>query len=166
MSGFMCRIDFSGLASPADVVARGPGILAKWDLQHVREFTASRPELRANLLRIVSIDLAAKLRECRRPLVVWVDAQKAAANDSLCASVKMRGLVIAHGTAGEPAQLFRSIYFREPGGILFEIATDIPGFAVDEPTETLGRDLKLPKFLESQRREIEDALSVLKAATP
>jgi hypothetical protein len=92
---------YSGLASPADVVARGPGILAKWDLQHVREFTASRPELRANLLRIVSIDLAAKLRECRRPLVVWVDAQKAAANDSLCASVKMRGLVIAHGTVHE-----------------------------------------------------------------
>jgi CRP-like cAMP-binding protein len=53
---------YSGLASPADVVARGPGILAKWDLDHVREFTASRPELRANLLRIVSIDLAAKLR--------------------------------------------------------------------------------------------------------
>jgi hypothetical protein len=54
---------YSGLASPADVVARGPGFLAKWDLQHVREFTASRPELRANLLRIVSTDLAAKLRD-------------------------------------------------------------------------------------------------------
>jgi hypothetical protein len=54
---------YSGLASPADVVACGPGILAKWDLDHVREFTASRPELRANLLRIVSIDLAAKLRD-------------------------------------------------------------------------------------------------------
>jgi hypothetical protein len=44
-------------------VARGPGSLAKWDLRHVREFTASRPELRANLLRIVSMDLAAKLRD-------------------------------------------------------------------------------------------------------
>jgi CRP-like cAMP-binding protein len=54
---------YSGLASPADVVARGPGTLAKWDLRHVREFTASRPELRASLLRIVSMDLAAKLRE-------------------------------------------------------------------------------------------------------
>jgi CRP-like cAMP-binding protein len=54
---------YSGLASPADVVARGPGALAKWDLQHVREFTASRPELRANLLRIVSMDLASKLRD-------------------------------------------------------------------------------------------------------
>jgi CRP-like cAMP-binding protein len=58
---------YSGLASPADVVARGPGILAKWDLRHVREFTASRPELRANLLRIVSMDLAAKLRDIANP---------------------------------------------------------------------------------------------------
>ena len=48
---------------PVDVVARGPGTVAKWDLRHIREFTASRPELRANLLRIVSIDLAAKLRD-------------------------------------------------------------------------------------------------------
>jgi CRP-like cAMP-binding protein len=52
---------YSGLASPADVVARGPVTLAKWDLGQVREFTASRPELRANLLRMVSIDLAVKL---------------------------------------------------------------------------------------------------------
>ncbi len=54
---------YSGLASPVDVVARSPGTLARWDLQHVREFTASRPELRANLLRIVSMDIAAKLRD-------------------------------------------------------------------------------------------------------
>jgi hypothetical protein len=54
---------YSGLASPADVVARGRGTLAKWDLRHMREFTASRPELRASLLRIVSMDLAAKLRD-------------------------------------------------------------------------------------------------------
>jgi CRP-like cAMP-binding protein len=54
---------YSGLASPADIVARSPGALAKWDLQHVRDFTASRPELRANLLRIVSMDLAFKLRD-------------------------------------------------------------------------------------------------------
>lgn len=54
---------YSGLASPADVVARGPGTFAKWDLRHIRDFTASRPELRASLLRIVSADLAGKLRE-------------------------------------------------------------------------------------------------------
>jgi CRP-like cAMP-binding protein len=52
---------YSGLASPADVVARGPGTLAKWDLRHVRQFTACRPELRANLLRMVSMDLGVKL---------------------------------------------------------------------------------------------------------
>lgn len=56
---------------------------------------------------------------------------------------------------------FRSVYFREPGGVLFEIATDVPGFAADEPVATLGRDLKLPRFLEPRRREIEAALPAL-----
>lgn len=56
-------IAYSGLASPVDVVACSAGTLASWDLQHVREFTASRPELRASLLRIVSADLAAKLHD-------------------------------------------------------------------------------------------------------
>jgi CRP-like cAMP-binding protein len=54
---------YSGLASPVDVVACGPTALAKWDLQQLREFMASRPELRANFLRIVSADLATKLRD-------------------------------------------------------------------------------------------------------
>jgi glyoxalase family protein len=46
-------------------------------------------------------------------------------------------------------EYFRPVYFREPGGILFEIATDGPGFAVDEPEESLGGSLKLPPFLEA-----------------
>jgi hypothetical protein len=54
---------YSGLASPMDVVARGPVRLATWDLQHIREFTASRPELRAKLLQLMSADLATKLHE-------------------------------------------------------------------------------------------------------
>jgi len=54
---------YSGLPSPVEAVVRDAGTLVKWDLRHFREFTASRPELRANLLRIVSMDLAAKLRE-------------------------------------------------------------------------------------------------------
>ncbi len=54
---------YSGMASPVDVVARDTGTLAKCDLQHIREFTASRPELRASLLRIVSMDLATKLHD-------------------------------------------------------------------------------------------------------
>jgi glyoxalase family protein len=53
---------------------------------------------------------------------------------------------------------FRSLYFREPNGILFEIATDGPGFATDEPMETLGEKLALPPFLEGRRAEIEAGL--------
>ena len=50
---------------------------------------------------------------------------------------------------------FRSLYFREPNGILFEFATDGPGFATDEPRETLGESLALPPFLENKRASIE-----------
>ena len=53
---------------------------------------------------------------------------------------------------------FRSLYFREPNGILFEIATDGPGFATDESMETLGEKLALPPFLEPRRAEIEAGL--------
>jgi glyoxalase family protein len=53
---------------------------------------------------------------------------------------------------------FRSIYFREPGGVLFEIATDGPGFATDEDLEHLGERLALPPFLEPYRKEIEAGL--------
>jgi glyoxalase family protein len=53
---------------------------------------------------------------------------------------------------------FRAVYFREPNGILFEIATDDPGFAVDEPAESLGQALKLPRFLEPKRQQIEAVL--------
>jgi glyoxalase family protein len=67
-------------------------------------------------------------------------------------------------TEQKDRKYFRSIYFREPGGVLFEIATDIPGFAVDEPAETLGRELKLPMFLEPHRTEIESVLPVLEQA--
>ena len=56
---------------------------------------------------------------------------------------------------------FRSLYFREPNGILFEIATDEPGFAVDEPMETLGERLALPPFLEQRRATIEAGLKPL-----
>jgi glyoxalase family protein len=57
---------------------------------------------------------------------------------------------------------FHSIYFREPGGILFEIATDSPGFAVDESLERLGSGLALPPWLEPQRGRIEAALQPIK----
>ena len=56
---------------------------------------------------------------------------------------------------------FRSIYFREPGGVLFELATDPPGFAIDEPIETLGETLKLPPWLERHRGQIEHTLPAI-----
>jgi glyoxalase family protein len=56
---------------------------------------------------------------------------------------------------------FQSLYFREPNGILFEIATDEPGFAVDEAQETMGEQLALPPFLEPRRKEIEAGLKPL-----
>jgi glyoxalase family protein len=76
----------------------------------------------------------------------------------------VRKLVESHGlhtTEQKDRNYFRSVYFREPGHVLFEIATDPPGFAVDESVETLGRELKLPPFLEGQRRAIEAALPKL-----
>jgi len=56
---------------------------------------------------------------------------------------------------------FRSLYFRISQGILFELATDEPGFAVDEDAETLGQSLALPPFLEAQRQAIEAGLKPL-----
>ncbi|MFO8076799.1 MAG: ring-cleaving dioxygenase [Actinomycetota bacterium] len=57
---------------------------------------------------------------------------------------------------------FHSIYFREPGGVLLEIATDPPGFTVDEPLLELGRSLRLPPWLEPRREQIAAALPELK----
>ena len=59
-------------------------------------------------------------------------------------------------------QYFHSIYFREPGGVLFEMATPSPGFAVDEDPAELGRDLKLPPQYEPYRERIEERLTPLR----
>ena len=56
---------------------------------------------------------------------------------------------------------FKSLYFREPNGVLFEIATDGPGFATDESMESLGKTLSLPPFLEGRRAQIEAGLKPL-----
>ncbi|WP_395685388.1 ring-cleaving dioxygenase [Aestuariivirga sp.] len=56
---------------------------------------------------------------------------------------------------------FKSLYFREPNGVLFELATDAPGFATDEPMDKLGTTLSLPPFLENRRTEIEAGLKRL-----
>jgi glyoxalase family protein len=78
-----------------------------------------------------------------------------------------RKLVETHGLSATEQidrNYFRSIYFREPGGVIFEIATDQPGFAIDEPVASLGETLKLPDFLEGRRAEIEAGLQPLEKA--
>ncbi len=72
-----------------------------------------------------------------------------------------RDLLLGRGLSVTPVldrMYFHSIYFREPGGVLFEIATDPPGFAVDETPEQLGTGLKLPPWLEPARAELEQQL--------
>lgn len=64
-------------------------------------------------------------------------------------------------TPVQDRQYFRSIYFRSPGGVLFELATDLPGFSHDESIEELGSTLKLPPWLEAQRQDITSRLPAL-----
>jgi len=64
-------------------------------------------------------------------------------------------------TPVQDRQYFHSIYFREPGGVLFEVATDEPGFTADESVAELGSSLKLPAWFESRRAEIESILPAI-----
>ncbi|AWN42987.1 ring-cleaving dioxygenase [Methylobacterium durans] len=83
------------------------------------------------------------------------------AEDDAAQAAMVAALRDRHGlsaTEQRDRSYFRSVYFREPGGVLFEIATDAPGFSVDEPLEALGQALKLPGFLEPHRAEIEGVL--------
>ena len=78
--------------------------------------------------------------------------------------LKMREQLVARGLNVTPVidrQYFHSIYFREPNGILFEIATDGPGFLIDEPADALGETLKLPSVYEPKRDEIERVLPTI-----
>jgi glyoxalase family protein len=88
--------------------------------------------------------------------VAWytTDAEQAAWLDRLnAAGVSNSGIIDRH--------YFHSLYFREPGGVLFELATEEPGFTVDGPVEELGRRIILPPWLESRRAEVEARLTPL-----
>jgi glyoxalase family protein len=74
---------------------------------------------------------------------------------ALRAELVQRGVQV---TEVRDRQYFKSIYFREPGGVLFEVATMAPGFEVDEDLRNLGRDLKLPPWEEPHRQQIEERL--------
>ncbi|MCP4201695.1 MAG: ring-cleaving dioxygenase [bacterium] len=71
-----------------------------------------------------------------------------------------------HPTAVLDRQYFKSIYFREPGGVLFEFATDPPGFTRDEDPAELGTGLKLPPWLEPERERLEPALPAIARPRP
>jgi predicted esterase/catechol 2,3-dioxygenase-like lactoylglutathione lyase family enzyme len=80
------------------------------------------------------------------------------------AQIALRDQVLATGRRPTPVidrQYFRSVYFREPGGVLYELATDGPGFATDEPAEHLGERLMLPPRYESARETIESSLPAI-----
>lgn len=78
---------------------------------------------------------------------------------------ELRAALLQTGAMVSPVMdrtYFTSIYFREPGGVLFEVATDGPGFLIDEPFETLGTELRLPPQYEGKRRVIESVLPELR----
>lgn len=85
--------------------------------------------------------------------------------DDETAQLEMRGRLVRHGvpvTEVKDRQYFRSIYFHEPNGVLFEIATIPPGFATDETPAELGRALKLPPWEEPRRQAIEARLTPIR----
>lgn len=81
----------------------------------------------------------------------------------LAAAVRQQGIRV---TEVKDRQYFRSVYFREPGGVLFEIATDGPGFAADEDASQLGHDLRLPPWLEARRVELVRTLPEIAIPRP
>jgi glyoxalase family protein len=83
------------------------------------------------------------------------------ASDDAAQAAMVEQLAANHGirtTEQKDRKYFRSVYFREPGGVLFEIATNDPGFTVDEPLARLGEALQLPTRMEARRNEIESVL--------
>jgi predicted esterase/catechol 2,3-dioxygenase-like lactoylglutathione lyase family enzyme len=85
------------------------------------------------------------------------------------AQLEMRERVLAAGLEPTPVidrQYFHSVYFREPGGVLFELATDPPGFAIDEPVERLGERLMLPPQYEPYRAQLEAVLPSIHLPVP
>ncbi len=90
---------------------------------------------------------------------VALRAPDVAAQRALAAAIAGAGLAV---TPIVDRTYFRSIYFREPGGVLLEIATDGPGFGVDEPVRSLGSDLKLPESLAHLKQRLERQLPPLR----
>lgn len=157
---------------------------------HVR-LASAEPEGTARVLRDV-LGYAEVAHEASATRFAVADAERAGAVDILAdppggrsgagtvhhvafrvpdhdALLALRERIMAAGLRPTPVIdrfYFRSVYFREPGGILFEVASDEPGFTVDEEADSLGQSLRLPGEHESQRAAIERALPTLQAPDP
>jgi glyoxalase family protein len=134
------RYEFSENGAPMTVFALGEG--GAGAEVHVEE-APNMPRGRAGAGGVHHIAFRVRTEEEHR---AWVDHLKQA-------GVRSTDVIDRY--------YFRSIYFPIPGGILFELATDGPGFATDEPVEALGQRLALPPFLEPRREEIEAGLKPL-----
>lgn len=175
------RRAWSGSGVPLEHAVRGVHTVTLWEhsLERTQEVLSSIFGLRAagsegTTTRFVSAGAeAAPVVEIRvvggflAPIggvgTVHHVAFRAAQDDD---ELAMRERVAASGLHATPVidrQYFHSVYFREPGGVLFEIATDPPGFAVDEAPDRLGSSLMLPPQYEPRRAEIERALPPLHA---
>ena len=125
---------------------------------------ARRMLARRGLATVSDAEVTAMVGDGAAVLVRRIFAHRGAVPDDAAQGAMVAALTDRHGlavTEQRDRQYFRSVYFREPGGVLFEIATDVPGFAVDEPVDSLGRDLKLPAGLEPHRARIVAALPTL-----
>jgi len=144
-------------AATAEVLAEVLGFVAKASEDSRQRFAAPGP-LGAHVdLRTVPPAFAGSLGPGTLHHVAFRaagDADQAAMRDA----ARRRGL---RPTDQIDRRYFRSVYFREPGGVLFEIATDDPGFTLDEPKTSLGAALKLPPWYEANRAEITQALPPL-----
>jgi glyoxalase family protein len=112
----------------------------------------------ASLGNTVDIKLTPSVRGLMGAGTVHHIAWRATDEDDL---LKWRSVLLDKGyypTEVRDRNYFKAIYFQEEGGILFEIATDPPGFTVDEPINELGEKLMLPSWLESKREELEETL--------
>jgi glyoxalase family protein len=142
----------------ADVLTHAFGFKAQGAEDHRRRYVAAGDKLGTVVdVRIAEGFLAGRQGAGSVHHVAFRAADDAA-QAAMVAAIRAQGL---RPTDQIDRCYFRSVYFREPGGVLFEIATDDPGFTLDETRETLGSALKLPPWYEPRRAEIVAALPSL-----
>jgi len=144
-------------AATAAVLTEVLGFVAKGSQESRQRFTGEAPLGAVVDLRAVPAAFAGSLG----PGTLHHVAFRAAGDADQAAMADAARRLGLRPTDQIDRRYFRSVYFREPGGVLFEIATEDPGFTLDEPKARLGTALKLPPWYEAKRAEIEQALPPL-----